>query len=56
MAHDFILLRGNPFDFRVDREGYWFEHLRHSCVFDCQQRVSKTFPGPGYIHSKDEVV
>ena len=26
MAHHFILLRLNPFEFRVDREGWWFEH------------------------------
>ena len=29
MAHHFILLRLNPFDLRVDKEGWWFEH---SCV------------------------
>ena len=23
--------------------------------FDCQQRVLKTFPGPGYLHSEDGV-
>ena len=26
MAHHFILLRLNPFDLRVDKEGWWFEH------------------------------
>ena len=26
MAHHFILLPLNPFDLRVDREGWWFEH------------------------------
>ena len=26
MAHHFIMLRLNPFDPRVDREGWWFEH------------------------------
>ena len=26
LAHHFILLRLNPFDLRVDREGWWFEH------------------------------
>ena len=30
--------------------------LCHSCRFDCQQRVLKTFPGPGYLHSVDVVV
>ena len=27
-----------------------------SCGFACQQRVLKTFPSPGYLHSKDGVV
>ena len=27
--------------------------LCHSCGFACQQRVLKTFPGSGYLHSKD---
>ena len=26
MAHQFIMLRLNPFGLRVDREGWWFEH------------------------------
>ena len=26
MAHHFILRRLNPFDLRVDTEGWWFEH------------------------------
>ena len=26
MAHHFILLWLNPFDFGVDREGWWFKH------------------------------
>ena len=30
--------------------------LSHSCGFACQQRVLKTFPGPGYVHYEDEVV
>ena len=30
--------------------------LYHSCGFACQQRVLKTFPGPGYLRSEDEVV
>ena len=30
--------------------------LCHSCGFACQQRVLKTFPGPGYLHSEDGVV
>ena len=27
--------------------------LYHSCGYACQQRVLKTFPGPGYLHSED---
>ena len=27
-----------------------------TCGFACQQRVLKTFPGPGYLHSEDGVV
>ena len=30
--------------------------LYHSCGFACQQRVLKTFPGPGYLHSDAGVV
>ena len=30
--------------------------LCHSCGFACQQRVLKTFPGSGYLHSEDGVV
>ena len=30
--------------------------LCHSCGFACQQRVLKTFPGPGYLLSEDGVV
>ena len=30
--------------------------LCHSCGFACQQRVLKTFPGPGYLRSEDRVV
>ena len=57
MAHHFIMQRLNPFGLRVDRKGWWFEHtLCHSCGFACQQRVLKTFPGPGYLRSEDGVV
>ena len=28
----------------------------HSCGFACQQRVLKTFPGPGYLRSEDGLV
>ena len=30
--------------------------LCHSWGFACQERVLKTFPGPGYLHSKGVVV
>ena len=30
--------------------------LCHNCGFACQQRVLKTFPGPGYLRSEDGVV
>ena len=30
--------------------------LCHSCGFACQQRVLKTFPGPGYLRSEDGVI
>ena len=56
MAHHFILQRLNLLDLRVDRERWWFEHLRHSCGFACQQRVLKMFSGPGYLHSEEGVL
>ena len=31
-----------------------FSTLCHSCDFDYQQRVLKTFPGPGYLRYDDE--
>ena len=30
--------------------------LCHICKFACQQKVLKTFPGPGYLRSEDEIV
>ena len=30
--------------------------LCHGCRFACQQRVLKTFPGPGYLYSENGVV
>ena len=54
--HHFILLRLNPFDLRVDRGDGGLSTLCHSCGFACQQRVLKTFPGPGYLRSEDGVV
>ena len=46
----------HPFGLSADREGWWFENSGHNCEFACQQRVLKTFPGPGYFHSDDGVV
>ena len=57
-TYHFILLRLNPFDLSlklIGRDG-GLSTLCHSCGFACQQRVLKTFPGPGYLHSKDGVV
>ena len=39
----------------LERDG-GLSTLSHSCWFSCQQRVLKTFPGHGYLHSEDEVV
>ena len=50
------MLRLNPFGLRVDGEGGGLSTLCHSCGFACQQRVLKTFPGPGYLRSEDGVV
>ena len=58
MAHHFILVWVNPFDLSlglIGRDGV-LSTLCHSCGCACQQRVVKTFPGPGYLHSKDGVV
>ena len=30
--------------------------VSHRCEFACQQKVPKTFPGPGYLRSNDVVV
>ena len=38
MVHNLILLRLKPFDLRVDREGWWFEH---SCVIVAGLLVSR---------------
>ena len=45
----FHLVRLNPFDLRVDWEGWWISSLCHSCGFACQLRVLKAFPGPVYL-------
>ena len=56
VAHYLILLRLNPFDLRVYRESWWYEHSVSRCRFDYQQRVLETFPGCGYLSSEDGVV
>ena len=35
-----------------DQETFLYIYIRR---FACQQRVLKTFPGPGYLHSEDGV-
>ena len=58
MAHHFILLWLNPFDLSlglIGKDG-GLSTLCHSCGFSCQQSVLKTYPDPGYLHLKDEVV
>ena len=56
MGHHFYLLRLNPFELSIDREGSWFDHSVYSCWFACQQRVLKTFPGPDYVRFEDAAV
>ena len=56
MGHHFYLLRLNPFELSIDREGLWFDHSVYSCWFSCQQRVLKTFPGPDYVRFEDAAV
>ena len=58
MAHHLILVQLNPFDLSlglIGRDG-GLSTLCHGCGFACQQRVLKTFPGPGYLHSENGVV
>ena len=58
MAHHFILLWLNLFDLSLGFRGRngRLSDLCHSCRFSCQQTVLKTFPGSGYLDSKDWVV
>ena len=50
-----ILLRLNPFELSVDREGWYFEHSMSSWQVLLSAEGGKTFPGPSYLHSKDRV-
>ena len=45
-----------PLILRLMRRDVGLSTLFHSCGFACQQRVLKTFPGPGYLHSEDGIV
>ena len=56
MAHRFILLRLNSFGLRFDAEGGGLSTICHSSGVACQQRVLKTLPGTGYLHSNNGVV
>ena len=58
IGNHFILLQFNPFDLSlglIPRDG-GLSTLWHSSRFPCQQRMLKTFPGLGYLDSKDGVV
>ena len=56
IVHHFILLRLNPFDLSVDREGWWFEHSVSKLRVWLSAEGAKTFPGPSYVSSEDGVV
>ena len=43
------------YHYLIGRDG-GLRTLCHGCRFACQQRVLKTFPGPAYLHSEDEIV
>ena len=58
MAHHFISVRLNPFDLSlrlIGRDG-GLSTVSHSLGFPCQQRLLKTFSGPGYLYFNDEVL
>ena len=56
IAHNFIFLRIIPLTLvLIGRDG-GLSTLCHSFRFDYQQRVLKTFHGPGYFRSEDGVV
>ena len=39
-----------------DRERWWFEHYVSQLQVCLSVEGSKTFPGPGYLHSGDGIV
>ena len=45
-----------PFVFGLTVRDGALSTLCHSCGFSCQHRVLKTFPGPDFLQSEDEVV
>ena len=45
-----------PLSLVLIRRNSGLSTLCHSCRFACQQRVLKTVPGPGYLHSGDGVL
>ena len=47
----FYLARAQSQYLMVIRMDDGLSTLCHSCGFSCQQRVQKTSPGPGYLHS-----
>ena len=56
MAHHFTCYGSIPLALRLIGRDGGLSTLCHSCGFACQQRVLKTFPDPGYLHSEDGVV
>ena len=56
IAHHFILLLLNSFYLRAEERDGGLSTLYHRCEFAFEQRMLKTFPGPGYLHTKDETV
>ena len=55
IAHHLFLLLINYIDLSVERyDG--FNTVRHSCIFDYQKMVLKTFPAPIYLRSEDGLV
>ena len=50
-SQHFILLWLNPFSLGLIRMDGGLSTLCHSCGFACQQRVLKTYRGPGYLHT-----
>ena len=56
IVHHFILLELNSFDIMLTGKRGDLNTLCHSCRFDYQHRVLKTFPGPSYLCSEDKVV